>query len=243
MHTRPSGSARLSRPRPRRPGRRGVRRRGHEQARAGVPSRVATKLKGVERSLAQDYVDDGESAKAVTARSPRRPTATCAPALKAVKRRVVAGNETGDSSATPSRRCPTTSSTSRRRASTGRTATSSALASSLDVAADSRDELVAAIALSDADTAAYAGVLAQIAADAQAEAEDIAEALSDDTLTDAAKAALNAAATQVAATRTAALALAPAGTSMRAPAPRRTRRATAAAIAVTAVHVRARKPA
>ena len=181
----------------------------------GVSSRVATKLKAAERSLgrAQDYIDDGESAKAVTTLAATNRNLRSA--LKAVKRRVVAGNDQGAASAYAFAAVADDVVDVTAAGFDGQDGdVVTALASSLDVAADSRDELVAAIdALSDADTSGYARVLARIKADAEDEAADIAEALSDDTLTDAAKAALTAAATQVAVSGTAAGALAPTATS------------------------------
>jgi hypothetical protein len=181
----------------------------------GVHSRVATKLKSAERSLAraQGYIDDGESGKAVTALASTNRNLRSA--LKAVKRRVVAGNVAGAASAYAFAAVADDvigASVNGFDGQDGDVVT--ALAASLDAALDSRDELVAAIdALSDSDTAAYSRALSRIASDAKNEADDIAEALSDDTLTDAAKTALNAAATQATATASAASALVPAGTS------------------------------
>ena len=123
----------------------------------GVPSRVATKLKSVERSLdrAQGYIDDGESAKAVTALASTNRNLRSA--LKAVKRRVVAGNDTGAASAYAFAAVAddvVNTSVNGFDGQDGDVVT--ALASSLDVALDSRDEVVAAIdALSDSDTAGY----------------------------------------------------------------------------------------
>ena len=131
------------------------------------------KLRAAERSLAraQDYTDDGESAKAVTALAATNRNLRSA--LKAVKRRTVAGDDTGSESAY-----------------------------AFAAVADDVIAVAAIAALSDANRAGYARTLRRIAADAKSEASDIADAKSDDTLTDAAKAALDAAATQFAATAT-----------------------------------------
>ncbi len=78
-----------------------------------------------------------------------------------------------------------------------------AITTTLKAGLDGRDAIVAAInALSD--KSGYTQVLARIHADATDEAGDIADALADDELTDEAKAALNAAATQATATAAAA---------------------------------------
>jgi hypothetical protein len=76
-------------------------------------------------------------------------------------------------------------------------------AETLKAALDGRDALVAAIAALS-DKSGYAWALKIVAKDATGEAADIGEALTDDTLTDAAKAALTAAQAQATATATAA---------------------------------------
>ena len=76
-------------------------------------------------------------------------------------------------------------------------------AATLKAALDGRDALVAGI-LALADHSQYGWALGIIARDAASEAQDIAETLTDDTLTDAAKAALTAAQAQATATATAA---------------------------------------
>ena len=110
-----------------------------------------------------------------------------------------------------------------------------AITTTLKAALDGRDAIVAAINAMT-DKSGYARVLAAINDDATDEADDIADALADDELTDEAKAALNAAATQVAAT---------------APRPRRARRrlpgrgddaTTPGSAATTTPSIRARDP-
>ncbi len=76
-------------------------------------------------------------------------------------------------------------------------------AATLKAALDGRDALVAGI-LALTDHSGYGFALGTIARDAASEAQDIAETLTDDTLTDAAKAALTAAQAQATATATAA---------------------------------------
>lgn len=172
----------------------------------GATNRVATKLRAAERALerAQDRIDDGEDAKAVTALTAvRRHLASGA---KAADRRVVAGSRTGPASAGAFARGDHGLVGGTAGAFDGATGeVVAALATTLDAELDARDALVTRIAaLADGDQAAYARVLGGIVTAAADEAEDVTEALADATLTPEAKAALEAARTQLAATATAA---------------------------------------
>jgi trimeric autotransporter adhesin len=170
----------------------------------GVPSRIANKLRSAERAMdrAQDHADDAEPDAAVAALAAVQRHLTSA--QKSVARRVAAGNAGGPAAAAALAR-------------TQGNVVDGAIglfdgapdpivtadAATLKAALDGRDALLAAIAALP-DHSGYAWALKTILQDATSEAQDIAEALTDDTLTDAAKAALTAAATQVAATATAA---------------------------------------
>jgi hypothetical protein len=169
-----------------------------------VPSRIASKLRSAERAIdrAQDHADDAEPDASVAALAATRRHLSSA--SKSVLRRVSSGNEGGPAAAAALARTQ------------GRVidgaislfdgapdAIVAADAETLKAALDGRDALVAAIAALP-DKSAYGWALKIVAKDATGEAADIAEALTDDTLTDAAKAALTAAQAQATATATAA---------------------------------------
>ncbi|MBJ7328643.1 MAG: hypothetical protein JHC95_02030 [Solirubrobacteraceae bacterium] len=174
-----------------------------------VPSRIATKLKAADRALdrAQERADDGESAGAATSLASVRKN--LASALKSAQRRITNdGGRTGVASASALARTDDQVADGTSALLDGADATvTDAAVTTLDAALDNRDAVIAAIAALDADAKAeYSRVLARIADDADDETEDINEALSDDTLTDSGRAALQAALTQIAATKTAAAA-------------------------------------
>lgn len=176
-----------------------------------VPSRIASKLRAAERALdrAEERADDGNAAGAVSQLGSVRKN--LASGTKSALKRVVAGNETGipSSGAVASTDHRVVAGTVALLDGAGDEVVAGS-SSTLDAALDGRDSVVAAITAL-ADRSDYEGVLEDVADDAADEAETIGEALSDDTLTDDAKAALNAALTQVQAT--AAAASAAAGTS------------------------------
>jgi hypothetical protein len=169
-----------------------------------VPSRIANKLRSAERAMerAQDHADDAEPDAAVAALAAAR--RHLASASKTVARRIAAGNAGGPAAAAALARTQGEVVDAAIGVFDGASdPIVAADAETLKAALDGRDALLAAI-VALPDKSAYAWALKTIARDAAGEAEDIAEALTDDTLTDAAKAALTAAATQVAATATAA---------------------------------------
>lgn len=172
-----------------------------------VPSRVATKLRAAERALdrAQERADDGESAGAATALASVRKN--LASALKSAQKRITAtGGRAGVASAGAVSKTDHRVVAGTAAMFDGADATvTDATAQTLDAALDNRDAIIAAIAALDADTKEdYERVLSRIAGATDDEIEEINEALSDDTLTDEAKAALQAALTQLAATKAAA---------------------------------------
>jgi hypothetical protein len=158
----------------------------------GVPARVAKRLKRVERALnrAEDAIDDGDSAAAVTLLG--AVDKNLARALKAVNHRLDDSEVTGAFASVTDDVIETTAADFDGQDSP----VVEALASSLGGAIDARDSSVGSIDDSD--------VLSDIADDASTEGDDIAEALSDDELTSGATSALQSAATKVAATETAA---------------------------------------
>lgn len=174
-----------------------------------VPARVAQKLRAAERALdrAQERADDGETARAAAAlTSVRRNLAS---ALTAATRRITAdGGRKGVASAGAVSRTDGVVAVGAAALLDGADAAlTDASAQTLDAALDNRDAVIAAIAALDADTkAGYGRVLRRIVAQVDGEIEAIEEARSDDALTDDGRAALQAALTQLAATRTAALA-------------------------------------
>jgi hypothetical protein len=178
--------------------------RGAGRGFGGVPSRIANKLRSAERAMdrAQDHADDAEPDAAVAALG--AVTRHLTSATKSVGRRVSSGNAGGPAAAAALARTQ------------GHVVDGTvglfdgapdpivaADAATLKAALDGRDALVAGI-LALADHSRYGFALGTIARDAASEAQDIAETLTDDTLTDAAKAALTAAQAQATATATAA---------------------------------------
>ncbi len=184
--------------------------RGHR--RGDVPSRIANKLRSAERAMqrAQEHADDAEPDASVAALAAVR--RHLASATKSVGRRVSsAGNPGGPAAAAALAR--TQGDIVEGTVGLFDGAPDSIVAAdaeTLKAALDGRDALVAGIAALT-DHSGYGRALKTIARDAAGEAQDIAETLTDDTLTDGAKAALTAAQTQV--TATAAAARAAAGTS------------------------------
>jgi hypothetical protein len=176
--------------------------RGGDHGFGNVPSRVASKLRSAERAIdrAQDHADDAEPDAAVAALAATR--RHLASASKSVARKVAAGDGAGAAAALARTQGDVID------GSIGLFDGApdpivAANAETLKAALDGRDALVAAIAALP-DKSAYGWALRTIARDATSEAADIGEALTDDTLTDAAKAALTAAQAQATATATAA---------------------------------------
>jgi hypothetical protein len=174
-----------------------------------VSARVVNKLRAAERAMdrAQDHADDAEPDASVAALAAVR--RHLASASKSVARKVAAGNGAGAAAAL-ARTQGNVVDGSIGLFDGAPDAIVAADAETLKAALDGRDALVAAI-VALPDKSAYGWALRTIARDATSEAADIGEALTDDTLTDAAKAALTAA--QAQATATAAAATAAAGTS------------------------------
>lgn len=179
-----------------------------------VPTRVAQKLRAADRALdrAQERADDGETAGAVTSLASVRKH--LASALTAATRRITAdGGRRGVASARAVSRADHAVVSGAVALLDGADASLTAAASeTLSAALTNRDGIVTAIAALDADAKErYARVLGRIVADVDDETEAIQEALSDDTLTDDGRAALQAALTQLAATKSAAQAQVAAG--------------------------------
>lgn len=187
-------------------------RAGHDR---GVPSRIAGKVRAAERALdrAQERADDGNTDGAIAQLSAVRKN--LASALKSAKKRIVADSETGRPSASALAKVDDHVVDGTVAILDGAPDTLVAAdVETLKAALDNRDAVIAAIAaLGTENQAEYSRVLSKIVNDAADEAEDINEALTDDTLTDAAKAALNDALTQLNATATAAKALVASDTS------------------------------
>ncbi len=173
-----------------------------------VPSRIANKLRSAERAMdrAQEHADDAEPDASVAALAAAR--RHLASATKSVGRRVSARQPGGPAAAAALARTQ------------GHIVDGAvglfdgapdpivaADAATLKAALDGRDALMAGI-VAPADHSQYRWALKTIARDATSEAQDIAETLTDDTLTDAAKAALTAAQAQATATATTAQAAA-----------------------------------
>ena len=178
--------------------------RGAGRGYDGVPSRIANKLRSAERAMdrAQDHADDAEPAAAVAALG--AVTRHLTSATKSVGRRVSSGNPGGPAAAAALARTQGNIVDGTVGLFDGASdPIVAADAATLKAALDGRDALVAGI-LALADHSRYGWALGIIARDAASEAQDIAETLTDDTLTDAAKAALTAAQAQATATATAA---------------------------------------
>jgi hypothetical protein len=188
---------------------------GYGRGFGNVPPRILNKLRAAERALdrAQDHADDAEPDAAVAALAATK--RHLGAASKGVLRRVTAGNDGGPAAAAALARTQGDIVDGTVGLFDGAPdAIVAADADTLKAALDGRDALVAAIAALP-DHSGYTWALKLIARDATSEAADIAETLTDDTLTDAAKAALTAA--QAQATATASAAQAAGGTSSTSP--------------------------
>ena len=158
--------------------------RGHR--RGDVPSRIANKLRSAERAMqrAQEHADDAEPDASVAALAAVR--RHLASATKSVGRRVSsAGNPGGPAAAAALAR--TQGDIVEGTVGLFDGAPDSIVAAdaeTLKAALDGRDALVAGIAALT-DHSGYGRALKTIARDAAGEAQDIAETLTDDTLTDA----------------------------------------------------------
>ena len=184
---------------------------GEREARAGssldrrdVPSRVSSRLKRAARALdkAEDRVDDGETAGAISALSSVRKN--LASAQKSGNKRVTANADNGPAAAWALANAQHRIVDSTAALFDGVTdpALVSAIEETLDAALTGRDATVDAIAaLPVADQEAYSRVLEEIEEDTGDEIEAIDEALADDTLTPEATTALNEAKAQAQATQ------------------------------------------
>jgi hypothetical protein len=177
---------------------RGGDRDGASFDRSEVPSRVASRLKRAERALdrATDAVDDGNATGAASALKGVR--SNLAAAEKAAKKRVTK-DDGADSFYVVARTENTVIEEVVSLYDGADDATVAALTETLNAAIDGRDALIAAIpGDSQSD---YSFVYERINDDVADEIEAIDEALSDDTLTDAAKADLSAARAKLVATQ------------------------------------------
>jgi hypothetical protein len=160
---------------------------------AKVPSRVSSRVKRANAALdrVSGYIDDGNAAGAAT--SLKAVNTNLAAALKAAKKYV--GKTTGPAAIGAVATADDNAINEVVSLFDGQDgATVDALATTLDAAVTNRDDAVAAIvALSSTDQASYSNVLDQISGDLADEIDSIDGALADDTLTDPAKTALNAA--------------------------------------------------
>jgi hypothetical protein len=176
-----------------------------------VPSRVASRIRRADRAtgLAEERADDGETAKAASQlKAARRNLAS---ALKSSKKKI--GSDSGPASLNAVAGAQHRAIDAAAGLFDGQTDGDlvSAIDATLDAAIAGRDDALAAIVALD-DGSAYARVVDHIVKDVADEREAIAEALSDDELTDAAKQSLTDADTALAATETAAKAEAAATT-------------------------------
>jgi hypothetical protein len=180
--------------------------RGHHAGPGGgdVPTRVAKRVKRAERALdrASGYADDGNDASANTALA--SVDKNLAAALKAASKRVSAAADNGPDAAGAVARAQHDVITEVSGLFDGADALVDDLDETLNGAIDGRDSLVAAIAALPADDQQdYVDVLSSIDSDVSDEIEGIDDALSDDTLTDDAKADLTAARSKLVATQAA----------------------------------------
>jgi hypothetical protein len=169
-----------------------------------VPSRVAKRVKRAERALdrASGYADDGNEASATSSLGAVRKN--LAAAVKAANKRVAAAADNGPDAAGAAAGAQHDVITEVSGLFDGADGLVDPLNTTLNGAIDGRDSLVAAIAaLSADDQQAYVDVLDGIDSDVTDEIDGIDQALSDDTLTDAAKADLTAARDKLTATKTA----------------------------------------
>lgn len=168
-----------------------------------VPSRVAKRVKRAESALdrASGYADDGNDASAATALN--AVDKNLAAALKAANKRVAAAAGNGPAGASAVARADDDVIAEVSGLFDGADTLVDDLNDTLNGAIDGRDSLVAAIAaLSATDQQDYVDVLSRIDSDVTDEIDGIDGALSDDTLTDAAKADLTAAKDKLTATQT-----------------------------------------
>ena len=180
----------------------GHHRGGHGGRYADVPARIANRLRRAESALsrAEEKADDGDSAGAVASLTAAR--RNLASAAKSAKKR--AGQDDGPDSmaAVASVQHDVVDETSQLFDGLDGSVVD-ALATTLKSALDGRDDIVASATGED-----YYELYESVDSDAGDEGDAIAEALSDDELTSAAKSALTDAATQLKATQTKAAALA-----------------------------------
>src|SRR3954469_5635866 len=171
---------------------------------ADVPSRVAKRVKRAERALdrASGYADDGNDTAAASSLGGVRKNLVAA--LKAADKRVAAAADNGPDAAGAVAGAQHDVITEVSGLFDGADALVGDLNDSLNAAIDGRDSLVASIAALPADDQQdYVDVLSEIDSDVTDEIDGIDEALSDDTLTDDAKADLTAARDKLTATQTA----------------------------------------
>jgi hypothetical protein len=169
-----------------------------------VPSRVANRVKRAERALdrASGYADDGNDTAAASSLGGVRKN--LAAASKAAGKRVAAAADNGPDAAGAVAGAQHDVITEVSGLFDGADALVGDLDTTLNAAIDGRDSLVAAIGgLSADDQQDYVGVLERIDSDVTDEIDGIDEALSDDTLTVAAKDDLTAARAKLVATQAA----------------------------------------
>jgi hypothetical protein len=186
---------------------------GDRAAAVKAPSRVTDRATRAVKAIsrASDAIDDGDAAKATAALKAAR--TNLASALKTATKHVSAADASGVASADVVLSAQHRVASGAANLFDGQDGTVvDDLATTLKAADDGRDALVAAIgALTAEQQADYADALDRASEDVADELADLADALSDDTLTDAAKSALTAAQTQVTATAAAIKALATSG--------------------------------
>jgi hypothetical protein len=177
----------------------GARAGGAVRVSAKAPSSITTRTARATRALqrAEDKADDGDTTGAATSLKSVR--TNLAAALRSAKTHAVSGDAKGPAGAQAVLAAEDATVNSTAGLFDGADSDLvDATATTLEAALDGRDQLIAAIgALSDDDTAAYGRVLDRLAGNLADEAGAIAETLAGDTLTSAAKTALNAAADQI----------------------------------------------
>lgn len=177
--------------------------RGGDRAQSVVPSRVSSRVQRAEKALsrAQERIDDGESAKAVAQLAAVR--RALASASKSALKRVKAGDTAGPAGVATVLAAEHAIATATADSFDGQDGdVVTGLAATLKQALDARDAAVEAVAgLGGSDQADYADELDRASSQLADELDGLAEALDDDTLTDAAKSALTDAKTQTTATK------------------------------------------
>lgn len=188
--------------------------RGHHgddsaQASGKVPSRVKQRLARTAKAIdrADERIDDGEGAKAVSQLGAAK--RALASAQKSGLKQIVAGDADGPATAAALIAAHHDIVSTLVNDFDGQTApVDAALADVLKLAVDGRDAVINAVkALPPAEQAAYGRALAGAADGLADELASIAEALTDDTLSDPAKAALTEAQTKITASAAAVQAL------------------------------------